>query len=622
MPWKLLRAALVCGTFVCTPAVGDAADQAVVWINVVNATVSGDVLQKTTGCDGCDDAGATSQQELPSGDGYIEFTVGEMNTFLVAGLSNGNTDTTLADIDFAFRFNGAGWADVLENGVYQLGGDTPYAAGDVFRIAVSGNKVHYIRNGALILESRKAPQYPLLLDASLGTMGATVRNARLGVSDPSQSDGGFIEKAGSPATRARFTRSQIESFLPPNGAKGAFTFPPPYNTQGVRLTNATDCANGQDCVWYVGYSYWRNSNNHVGSPIMLILLGMDRNRGGAGPTLIGYNKQTDEVENLGPLFTPDNIYSYSTAEGWYFSGLQPTKLYTYLVGGSQLRRFDVITKQFDTTPALDLNECRRPRVCPSSAAYIFQPHSSDDDLVHSATVQDVNFRSLGCVVLHRKRFSYFATPPGHVFDECHVDKSGRWLMILETKPDGSSINRIADLEKGTTVTIEDTEGSLGHLDMGHGYAVGADNYNSRANATILVKFPVTSTHRPVGPVVHFNKGWDIAAANHVAHGNASAGIPVENQFACGSNASRVIDMADEIVCFRLDPNHNPDGSLDVLVIGQVMTDLDARGGGDTDGDDYEQLPKGNLDITGSYFIWTTNMGGDRLDVFLVKIPKF
>jgi hypothetical protein len=97
---------------------------------------------------------------------------------------------------------------------------------------------------------------------------------------------------------------------------------------------------------------------------------------------------------------------------------------------------------------------------------------------------------------------------------------------------------------------------------------------------------------------------------------------VENQFACGSNASRVIDMADEIVCFRLDPNHNPDGSLDVLVIGQVMTDLDARGGGDTDGDDYEQLPKGNLDITGSYFIWTTNMGGDRLDVFLVKIPKF
>jgi len=51
-----------------------------------------------------------------------------------------------------------------------------------------------------------------------------------------------------------------------------------------------------------------------------------------------------------------------------------------------------------------------------------------------------------------------------------------------------------------------------------------------------------------------------------------------------------------------------------------MTDLDAPGGRDDDGDDYEQVPKGNLDVTGRYFIWTTNLGGDRLDAFLVKIP--
>ncbi len=93
--------------------------------------------------------------------------------------------------------------------------------------------------------------------------------------------------------RPRFTRAEIEAFLPANGAKGRFTFPTPYNTEGVRLTNAADCAFGQDCLWYVGYSYWRNTNNHVGSPLMLIFLGMDRNRGGVGPTLIAYNKLTD-----------------------------------------------------------------------------------------------------------------------------------------------------------------------------------------------------------------------------------------------------------------------------------------------------------------------------------------
>lgn len=156
--------------------------------------------------------------------------------------------------------------------------------------------------------------------------------------------------------------------------------------------------------------------------------------------------------------------------------------------------------------------------------------------------------------------------------------------------------------------------------MGFGYAVGADNYNPYPNATVLLKFPVKDPHRPIGPVVHFNKRWDIAAANHIAHGNASLKLKPELQYGCGSNASRVSDMADEIVCFPLDANRNADGSLDVLVVGQVMTDLDGFGGSDFDNDDYEQLPKGNLDVTGQYFIWTANLGGDRLDAFLVKIP--
>ena len=120
--------------------------------------------------------------------------------------------------------------------------------------------------------------------------------------------------------------------------------------------------------------------------------------------------------------------------------------------------------------------------------------------------------------------------------------------------------------------------------------------------------------------MHFNKRWDLAAANHIAHGNARAGVTPESQYACGSNASRVPDMADEIICFPLDASRNADGSLTVLVVGQVMTDLDAPGGRDDDGDDYEQTPKGNLDVTGRYFVWTTNLGGNRLDAFIVKIP--
>jgi hypothetical protein len=617
-----LRALVVAASLAVVPfALLSAESQAVVWMNAVNVSLVNGSLQKTSGCDGCDDAGATSQQALIQGDGFVEFTVGEANTLWAAGFSHGNTNTTYADIDFAFRFNGGGWADVLENGIYQSGGDTPYAPGDVFRVAVVAGRIQYSRNGVVLHESQTAPQYPLALDMSLATMGARIVNARIGVPDPPPPYGGFLEKAGSQTYRGRFTAAEIQSFLPPNGTTGPFKFPAPYGTTAVRLTNANDCG-GTDCVAYVGYSYWRNTNHHAGRPEMLIFLGLDRSAGGPGPSLFSYDKSTDQVQNLGPLFPSSSVYSYATGEGWYFSGTQATKLYAYLVGSGVLRRYDVLSHQFDSTVAMDLATCPRPGICPANAAYIFQPHSSDDDTTHSATVQDTAFNRLGCVVYKStgNQFQYFAPPNGFTLDECHVDKSGNWLMLLEVNPNASVQNRIVDLQHGTITTINDLNGSLGHLDMGYGYAVGADNFNSFPNATILLKFPVISTQRPVGPVVHYNKRWDIAAANHIAHGNAVGGVPAESQYACGSNASRVPDMADEIVCFSLDPNRNVDGSLDVLVVGQVMTDLNATGGRDFNSDDYTQLPKGNLDITGRYFIWTTNMGGGRLDAFLVKVP--
>ena len=595
-----------------------AANSAVAWTELVNVAVSGDVLQKTSGCDGCFDAGARSAQQITAGDGYVEFTIAATSTLFIAGLSHDNTGTSYAEIDFAFRFNGAGSADVLENGIY-IGGDTSYAVGDRFRVAVVDGSVRFSRNGSVLLQRSTAVTYPLLLDIAVASLGSAVRDAIITSIAPGGS-GGFVEKAGDQTYRARFTPSQIASFLPADGATGRFTFPAPYNTDGVRLTSGADCEGGQDCLSYVGYSYWRNINNHAGSDTMYLVLGFNRDRGGAGPSLIAYNKVSDQVQNLGPLFPSNSPYSYSTTEGWYFSAAAPSRLYVFLPGSATLRRFDVLTREFEATAAFDLAACPRPSICPSNAAFIFQPHSSDDDRMHSATVQNAAFQRLGCVASDSTQFVYVPTRAGYVLDECHVDKSGRWLLMLEADAAGALDNRVVDLATGAVVALTDAAGALGHLDTGFGYAIGADNYNPLPNASILLRFPITSTARPLGPVVHFNKRWDLVAANHIAHGNAIRGRPPEEQYACGSHASRVADMADEIVCFSLNPNRNPDGSLDVLVVGQIMTDLDALGGNDLDGDDYSQVPKGNLDVSGRYFIWTTNLGGNRLDAFLVKVP--
>jgi Concanavalin A-like lectin/glucanases superfamily/Bacterial Ig domain len=411
-----------------------------------------------------------------------------------------------------------------------------------------------------------------------------------------QAPGGFVENVANMALRPRLTQSQIQGFLPD---RGKFTFPAPYNTTAARITNASDCG-GADCVWYVGYSYWRNINNHVGSDTMLIFLGLDSSRGGGGPTLFQYNKMTDVLTKVGPLFAAGSPLSFATAEGWYFSATLPTKL--YLNQGARMLRYDVVSKQFETVYDASTQF--------GSDKVIWQMHSSNDDRVHSATLRSAStFEMLGCMVYREDTRQFFFYPKIGDFDECQVDKSGRWLLIKDNV-DGiaGEDNRIIDLETGSERLLLDQAGAAGHSDMGYGYMVAADNWDGHANASKLWKYADDPLH---GALVHYNFDWSVAAPNHFSHSNAQPGVAPEQQYVCGSSANRLDSPeANEIICFRLD------GSLDTVVVAPVMTDLNAAGGGN----DYAKLPKGNLDVTGQYFIWTSNTGGNRLDAFLVKVP--
>ena len=81
---------------------------------------------------------------------------------------------------------------------------------------------------------------------------------------------------------------------------------------------------------------------------------------------------------------------------------------------------------------------------------------------------------------------------------------------------------------------------------------------------------------------------------------------------CGSDVHRINQpRSNEVVCVRLD------GSMDVLAVAPVMTDLAQGSAG---GDGYNNLPKGHLDATGEYFLWTTNLGTSRLDAIVVRVP--
>jgi hypothetical protein len=152
------------------------ASSQVVWANLVNVIATGGSLQKTSGCDGCFDAGAYTQQQIPSGAGYIEFTATETGALRYAGLAHAFAPNNQGTIDFAFRFQ-AGIAEVREMGVYRT--DVPFITGDVFRIIVATGTVRYYKNGTLVYTSTVAATYPLVGATALATLYATVTNATI-----------------------------------------------------------------------------------------------------------------------------------------------------------------------------------------------------------------------------------------------------------------------------------------------------------------------------------------------------------------------------------------------------------------------------------------------------------
>jgi hypothetical protein len=417
--------------------------------------------------------------------------------------------------------------------------------------------------------------------------------------------GGVLDSATSVGLRPRFTAAQIATWLP---ARGVFTFPAPYSTQGVRITTASDCSGASDCVNPIGYSYWSNINNHAGSDTMLIVLGLDRRRGGGGPTLFTYNKRTGDTRNAGPLFSADSAYSWSSAEGWYFSATKPTAL--YMNDGGRMLRYDVLSHTFETV--FDAEQF-------AGNTFIWQMHSSSDDRVHSATLrQNGSYEMLGCIVYDESvgRAAFYAKKGD--FDECQVDKSGRWLVIKENV-DGRNgeDNRIIDLRSGEERLLLDPNGAAGHSDLGSGWMIAEDNFNALPGAVRKWDFSMDvtggqpATVRGQGELVYQLSSW-ASGIGHITVASAQRPTPLAAQAACASNAHREdLPRVNEIVCFTLD------GSLKTLIVAPNLTDLNAPGGGS---DDYSRLPKAALDPTGEYLIWTTNAGGSRLDAFVVRVP--
>ncbi|MBP6703469.1 MAG: hypothetical protein KBH14_09570 [Vicinamibacteria bacterium] len=147
------------------------------WTRLAGVSVNGTSLVRGSGPP-LWNAGAISVPVLSAGDGYVEFDATETTSYRMLGLGRGDVNQGFPDLEWAVYLTGNGAFQLFESGVAKTG-PMPYATGDRFRVAVESGIVTYRHNGTLSYTSDVPPTYPLVVDTSMYTPGATLANARL-----------------------------------------------------------------------------------------------------------------------------------------------------------------------------------------------------------------------------------------------------------------------------------------------------------------------------------------------------------------------------------------------------------------------------------------------------------
>jgi hypothetical protein len=239
---------------------GSSGTQSVVWTATVNAVPTNNSLQKTAGCGSCGDAGGVSQQSIDSGDGFVQF-VPSFGHRLYAGLGTNRTnDTNFANINYAFNFWTNGTWDIRELGTYKAEGT--FMAGDVFKVAVESGAVKYYQNDAVVYTSLVSPTYPLVLDTTLMSIGATVSNAAISTGAGGGAGGGGVPTSYQAATD---TNPAPEPALPTLGAAGTSIVDPTFNSTIVRVTDGNTRPNALNRSFKTPSGTHQNAWNKTGT---------------------------------------------------------------------------------------------------------------------------------------------------------------------------------------------------------------------------------------------------------------------------------------------------------------------------------------------------------------------
>ncbi|MFH6986031.1 hypothetical protein [Marinoscillum luteum] len=143
------------------------AQKAANWTDLVNVEVSEDNLTLTGYVYNWGDGGAASVNILNENtDGWVETTANQTVTARMLGLSETNEDAHYLSIDFAIYLRQGGELRVYEKGVLMYTSASPYAVGDILKIARESGTITYKKNDVTFYTSTVLSTTALIVDVA------------------------------------------------------------------------------------------------------------------------------------------------------------------------------------------------------------------------------------------------------------------------------------------------------------------------------------------------------------------------------------------------------------------------------------------------------------------------
>jgi putative Ig domain-containing protein len=624
------------------------------WDSPIKVTASDGSLTKSAGCEGCPDSGAHSATQLTA-DGYAEF-VPAAGQRIIAGLSADlSASTDSSTIDYGFSLWPGGTWELRERGVYRTEG--PWAAGDVFRVAVESGKVVYRKNGAVVYTSTVAPAFPMALDVTLYSVGASLSQATVVAGagsytpppppPPPPSGSGPVVTSVGPYAAVVDRQTYAKPALPVLAMAGATAIDPVFQSPIMRVTDSTTRPG------YLNQSYRTPSATHQNTwsareSYFYVTSG--------DGTVIPYrfDQTTGVAQRINPTATGHGGMTLTFYIEPQFSYVSDSLIYgSYSGSGGNLHsidQYDFATSSYSRL--LDL-ETLVPGLAGTYIGGIGSSAGQTERLMafFGGTQQDKHYyvivfdkanpanRTILDTHASTVNGAPTAIPLNYSLHHVAIDRSGRYLMLYPTSADQSGTRKapqsvVWDTQTNTFTELGVSAHPYGHDAFGYGMSVNQDCCTLTSYDAAQWQF--RSLANPLATqdlIKNVLLPKVVYMADHATWNNAQPDRQtpfISGLYRYGTDTTAARAWDDEIVAVQTDA---PAGA-DATVWRFAHHRSDVRNDLDPARSSFWYMPRPNVSPDGRWVLFTSNWektlgvdptgdvgSGARQDVFLLKLTS-